>query len=64
MSAKISKGAPGHAEGAKAKPTTGKPRVAARMLAERKRAAPGLDPVGKYMHDHRGVLGKDYKLSH
>lgn len=48
----------------------GKPaRKAAPRPAPRKAAAaagePAIkDPVGRYMHDHWGVLGKDYKLEY
>jgi len=41
-------------------------RKAAPRPAPRKAVAkPAIkDPVGRYMHDHWGALGKDYKIDH
>jgi hypothetical protein len=38
------------------------PRAAPRKAASGKPAI--KDPVGRYMHDHWGALGKDYKLEY
>jgi hypothetical protein len=38
------------------------PRPAPRKAAGTKSAI--KDPVGRYMHDHWGALGKDYKLEY
>ena len=54
-------------KGKTAKTTSGKVRVAARRGSVAKTEAGKLrikDPVGRYMHEHRGALGKDYKLEY
>ena len=38
------------------------PHPAARKAASAKPAI--KDPIGRYMHDHWGALGKDYKLEY
>ncbi len=64
MSAKVSKVSHGNAERANAKPVTERRQVRCKLVPEPKSAAPRLDPVGKYMHEHRGLLGKGYKLTY
>jgi len=53
--------------GKTAKTTSGKARGTARRESVAKTAAAKLrikDPVGRYMHEHFGALGKDYKLDY
>jgi hypothetical protein len=64
MSGKIGKNGAGTAGQAKPKPATERRQIAGRILSEPKSSAPHMDPVGKYMHEHRGVLGKGYKLKY
>jgi hypothetical protein len=44
--------------------STRKSRAAAPKASERKREAAAADPVGSYMRERRGILGKGYKLSY